>query len=165
MTKRPLDRWSWAALALMVLALGLPWSSPFSTGALFSPGYYLPSLCYGSTVYGYDGYAYYEPNSYCTLSYLNPGLILPGYTGGGEPGYAGSARVWIAGAMVAVWLSWRLSSHRLRRLAILLVFASVVLHGTEMRAGGIVTLAAGLCLTRVRSANQPQQGNPSLLRR
>ena len=155
---RRLDRWSWAALALMVLALGLPWASPFNTGSTYVPNYFQPSLCYGSIQYGYDGYAYFDPNSYCTPSYLNPGLILPGYTSGGEPGYASPARVLITGTAVAVWLSWRLASRRMRHLAIVLVFASVVLQGNEILAGEIAMLAAGLCLTQAAHTDSRDKG-------
>lgn len=134
---RRLDGWTGSALLLMLLSLGLPWSSTSVTAGTLLPGYLEPSYC--STDY-VDG------TVYCTYGTYTPGMYLPGLTVGGAPGYLTSARVLVAAAVALVVVARRRGSRELVRVAVVTAGAAIVLVGSELRSGPLVLLVAIGCL-------------------
>lgn len=118
------------AAALLVLALGLPWTTAFSTSGWYSPGF-----C--TTVYGPDGYGSVE---------CDPGWYSPGTRSPALPGYALDVRIWVAlavGAVVAGLLrrTGDPTGRRLVRAGVLLAVLCQLLH-LGNQAGQLAHLAA-----------------------
>ena len=138
---RKLDGWTASALLLMLLSLGLPWSSPGVTAGTYLPGYLSPSYC--STNY-LDG------TMDCTYSYYTPGIYLPGYVVGGAPGYVTAARIYIAVAVALVLFGHSRASRALVTVAIVTAAAAVAVVGSELRSGSLVLLLSVGCLLMAR---------------
>lgn len=143
---RKLDGWSGSALLLMLLSLGLPWSSPGITAGTYLPGYLSPSYCSNN---------YYDGTMDCTFSTYTPGIYLPGYPVGGSPGYVTAARVFIAVAFALVLLGRRRASRALVTAAIVIAAAAVGVVGSELRSGSLVLLASIGCLVMARQRATP----------
>ncbi|MBA2716102.1 MAG: hypothetical protein H0U51_03460 [Propionibacteriales bacterium] len=141
-----LGGWTGWALLLMVVSLGLPWSSAGATAGTYLPGYLSPSYCYTN---------YYDGTMDCTYSSYSPGFYLPGYVVGGAPGYATAARVFIAVAFALVLFSHRQKSQALLTAALVTAAASVALVGGELRSGPLVLLASISCLLMARQRSTP----------
>lgn len=143
---RKLDGWTASALLLMLLSLGLPWSSPGVTAGTYLPGHLAPSYCSSN---------YLDGTMDCTYSYYTPGIYLPGYVVGGDPGYVTAARVFIAVAFALVLFSHRQTSRALLTAALVTAAASVALVGGELRSGPLVLLASIGCLLMARQPSTP----------
>lgn len=120
-----------AAGLLIVLALGLPWttSTEFSTG-----GWFVGSMC---TPNSYDG------TIWCTGSYYSPGL-----TGGTEAlsGNGTVARVFLVGALVLMILAWVRGHSRLLVVAGAALLVGILLAGLTLLGGQVATMVAAALL-------------------
>lgn len=151
-----LDGWTGSALLLMVLSLGLPWSSTTLTAGTYLPGYLQPSYCSTNYLYGTVD---------CTYSYYTPGMYFPGLVVGGAPGFQTSARVLVAGAFALLLLARRRASHQLAVGAVIAAAAAVVLAGRELRSGPLVLLVAIGCLVMAQRRTPELASASSLSRR
>lgn len=95
------------ALALLVLALGLPWLQTIGTSGTYLPGYVVPGFC--TTSYGYDGFA----TSECSPATIGVGISMPGSAGSITSGASHPARFGVAWAIVAMMLAVRRREPRL----------------------------------------------------
>ena len=116
-----------AAGLLIVLALGLPWttSTEFSTGGWFVGSTCMPSFADGTI--------------WCTGSYYSPGIT------GGTGALSGSgtvARVFLVGALVLMTAAWVGGHSRLLVVAGAALVLSILLAGLTLLGGQIATVLA-----------------------
>lgn len=126
-----------AAGALILLALGLPWSP---SSLEYVPGWVVPSFCTTS----WDG------TMWCSGGYVSPGM----WFGTGEVNGASSvARVFLVGAGILLLIARGRSRFLLTAAGLLL--AGLLLHGLGMLGGQIAAVAAIVLLVgTARSAGQ-----------
>lgn len=128
-----------SAAALVVLALGLPWSA---STLQFIPGWITPSFCVPEAGGGI----------WCSPAYISPGL----FTGRGELTGADSvARVFLVAALVLMVMARGRSRWLLAATASLLT--GLLLHGLGMLGGQIAALGAVLLL--VYAARRARDGD------
>jgi hypothetical protein len=131
-----------ASAALLILALGLPWSTT-GAGEFYTGTTYAPGFCY--TSYGYDGYA----STNCDPGTLNVGLYYPGTSAQAASGRSHPARFGIAAALVVVAIArWRRNSRLLLPAGVGLAVVTGLSGGVAITQSGIVAawLAVGLLI-------------------
>ncbi|USQ78167.1 hypothetical protein [Ornithinimicrobium faecis] len=120
-----------AAGLLIVLALGLPWttSTEFSTG-----GWYVGSTCMPN---------FSDGTVWCSGSFYSPGL-----TGGSEAlsGNGTVARVFLVGALVLMIIAWIRVQPRLLLVAGGALFLGILLTGLTLLGGQLATIVAAVLL-------------------
>lgn len=134
-------RWLPVAGALAALAMCLPWTTGLS--GYYIAGWYAPGSCV--TVYGYDGYASLE----CTSGYVSPGFYSAGVAA--APGYVTSMRLFVAVAVLLLYLARRRGDRRLTSAGMLVAAAGFLLN-VGAQSGQLVFAAA---LTIALLATQP----------
>lgn len=135
---RPLGPRLGAALALLLLSLGLPWGV-VGAESHYVPGWFNPGHCMLQA----DGYLW------CTSGFASPGYLLAG-PGAPMAGYASNARVSLAAAVGLIgWALYRRTTAPLG-WAVGLTVAAVVLAGTALRPGAVAAILAVLLLLAER---------------
>lgn len=140
------ERWHVpAAVALILLALGLPWSASTLT---YIPAWITPSFCYATV----DGLLS------CSAGFISPAMSL----GAGALTGAGSvARVFLVGALLLILFS-RGRSRWLQGAAVSLL-AGLLLHGLGVLGGQLATIGAVILL--LQAARHPTAQNRPARRR
>lgn len=119
-----------AACALILLALGLPWTT---SSLIHSPGWLTPSYCVHLASGGVS---------------CSPGFISPGFTLGSSARSGGEtvARVFLVAALALVVLAWRSAQARWLVYAAGGLLLGILLAGLTMLGGQLAALAAAALL-------------------
>lgn len=145
--RAPGSWWVWAAAALTVLSLGLPWSA---RGSEYVAGWTTPGFCSP----GADGVTVD-----CTPMYTSPGYTIA--TGGGS-GSGSLARVGIVIVLVLGVLAWRTGRRSLAVAALVAAGATVALAGLSASPGVIALLVGALGFYLATTGRRPGASDDAL---